>query len=175
MTTRDQEQIARVSKMGWEELGDSLASSATRGPGARTGDDEALEKFFGPEEFAELQRIAAQTRAMRGRAPLLGNIVLLPGIMGSNLSATAASGDTDLIWVHLLRLVGGGVARLRLSPDGESDIGGQPVHASDVEKRTYTRAILKLGVRWRVHPFPFDWRKNIDGAANALEGFIRGV
>ncbi|HEX6862392.1 MAG TPA: M17 family peptidase N-terminal domain-containing protein, partial [Thermoanaerobaculia bacterium] len=173
MTTRDQEQIARVAKMDWDELEDSLASSATRA-GAKTEDDQALEKFFGPEELEELKRIAAQTRAMRTRAPLLGNVVLLPGIMGSNLAATSGN-DVDLIWVHLFRLVGGGVKRLRLSPDGSTDIGGAPVHASEVEKRTYTKAVLKLGGRWRVHPFPYDWRRNIDTASNALEAFVRGL
>jgi len=174
MTTNDQHEDAQIALMEWDELQSRLMAPSTRGPGGEAAaKDQDLEQFFGPEEFAELKRIAAETRAVRARAPLLGNVVLLPGIMGSNLVTTEASGDTDLIWVNFLRLIGGQLARLQLSLDGSSDGDAKfRVSASAVDKRTYTKALLKLAARWHVEPFPFDWRKSMDTAADALAQLI---
>ena len=173
MTRDEQNQIDRVAGMEWDDFSRRLETVATRGPGAKPADDDAMRKYFGDAEYEELKRLAQRTSAARQRAPLLGNLVLLPGIMGSNLVTTDAGGDEDLIWVSLLRLVRGQVERLRLTADGARDAGPLPVRASRVDKRTYTRALLTLGARWNVQPFPFDWRRHIDTAADGLAQFIK--
>ena len=90
MTNDNRTESSRIAAMSWGELERSLAVSATRGPGAETAEDEALRRYFGPEELEELRRIAAQSASLRSRAAPLGNVVFLPGIMGSNLATTDA-------------------------------------------------------------------------------------
>lgn len=156
-----------ITRMGWDELQGKLQATTTRGGKGGAGDAKALRDYYGDEEFEELQKLAQRTRAMRA-APKLGNIILLPGIMGSNLSS-----DDDLIWVNLFKIILGRVGLLRLSEDGSKEANtAVTIRATVVDKRTYTRAVLKLGGRWNVTPFPFDWRKDIDESAKALNKFI---
>jgi pimeloyl-ACP methyl ester carboxylesterase len=161
-----------IVDMSWDVFEASLqtaARSPTRGASAERG----LREYFGDEEYQYLQRLAEQSRLMRSRTAVQGNVVLLPGIMGSSLT-TVDDGDEDLIWIHLIRLASGQIERLRLTPDGsgEADPALQ-VKATDIDKRSYARAILWLRARWNVQPFAYDWRKDIDHAAHALAAFIR--
>lgn len=170
MARLEQHQIAR---MEWNEFAERL-QKATRQRGGAT-DEQALREYFGDEEFKELQQLAQQTRAVRSRAPLLGSVVVIPGIMGSNLISTSGN-DEDVIWVNLLRLAFGRINRLQLTADGSRDVDSNfRISASVVDKRTYTRLMLKLGARWNVQPFAFDWRKDIKSAADALDSFVRGI
>src|SRR5947199_1164391 len=169
MPARDREnEHARIAHMDWDEFEARLA--VTRG--ASTADDEGLREYFGAEEYEELKALAAQKRAMRAVAGALGNVVLLPGIMGSNLAAVD-DGGRDVIWVNLLRLARGQLSKLKLGADGGDGGDGGRVIPVAVDKRTYARALLKLSVRWNVQPFPFDWRRHLDVAADGLADLIR--
>ncbi|HEX3035575.1 MAG TPA: CHAT domain-containing protein [Thermodesulfobacteriota bacterium] len=161
---QEQKKISEVAKMDWDDFEESLVTEENEG---------AMRKYFGDEEFEELHKLATQTRGMRQRAPTLGNVVLLPGIMGSFLVSVKNGVDEDLVWVNVLRLVKGDIERLRLSPDGgrEAD-SNYLVRTSIVHKPTYARIVLKLRARWNVQPFAFDWRKDIDVSSNALADFI---
>jgi pimeloyl-ACP methyl ester carboxylesterase len=159
--------------MGWDAL-EARLQTAARSPTRSASGDQALREYFGDDEYQYLQRLAEQAKLMRSRAPVLGNVVLLPGIMGSSLTTFDGGGDEDLIWIHLLRLACGQIGRLQLTPDG----GGEAdpalhVKATDIDKRTYARAVLWLRAHWNVQPFAYDWRKDIDEAAHALAAFIR--
>lgn len=158
--------------MGWDTF-EATLQTAARSPTRGASAERTLAEYFGDEEYQYLQRLAEQSRLMRSRAPVRGNVVLLPGIMGSYLT-TVEDGDEDLIWIHLLRLASGGIGRLQLTPDGsgEADPAVQ-VKATDIDKRTYARAMLWLRARWNVQPFAYDWRQDIDQAAHALAAFIR--
>ncbi len=172
MSSPTQKEMARITRMDWQEFEDRL-QAATRSP-STTSDEQALRQYFGDEEFEELERLAAQTRAMRQRAPVLGNVVFLPGIMGSNLASVEASGDEDLVWVNLARLVLGQLERLKLSSDGSREEDpNYKVIVMGIDKRTYSRALIRLGARWNVLPFAFDWRKDIDESSHALAKFIQ--
>lgn len=176
MSEQEQKEIARIARMEWDEFEKRLAGAATRAPGAAaSADEEAMRKFFGPEEFEELKALAARSMTARASAGSLGHVVFLPGIMGSNLITTDPGGDQDLIWINFLLLIGGQLERLRLKPDGSGDAGSLPVTASRIDKRTYTRALLTLGARWTVHPFPFDWRKHMDAAADELARLVGSI
>ncbi len=168
MPTSDQERkIARIAQMDWDEFEDRIGTAATRG--ASTTDEDALRAYFGAEEYEELKALAAQKRAVRAVANSLGNVVLLPGIMGSNLAAVD-NGDQDVIWINLFRIARGQLDKLRLGPDGGD--GGRVLPVT-VDKRTYARALMKLSVRWDVEPFPFDWRRHLDIAADGLAKLIK--
>ena len=158
--------------MDWNAFENSL-QGVTRGRG-RPAEEKALREYFGDEEYEHLRSLAEHTRMVRARAPMVGNVVFLHGIMGSNLLTVEKDGDEDLVWVNLLRLAAGQIARLRLTPDGRRDADPKyKVQVGDLDKRTYARAILWLRGRWNVAPFAFDWRRDIDEAADALAVFIR--
>jgi pimeloyl-ACP methyl ester carboxylesterase len=162
-----------IVKMGWDTF-EAHLQTAARSPSRGSSVDRGLWEYFGDEECQYLQRLAQQASLMRSRSPVRGNVVLLPGIMGSSLTTVDGSGDEDLIWVHLLRLASGQIDRLQLTPDGSGEVDSTlQVKATDIDKRTYARAILWLRARWNVQPFAYDWRKDIDHAAHALAAFIR--
>lgn len=163
-----------IERLDWDELEARLTSTRRDGAAASEQRRELID-YFGAEEFAALERLARESRSsreQRGAERLLGNIVLIPGIMGSNLSRFER-GDEDLIWVHYLRLIKGDLSDLRLMPDGESAARtGLKISPTGLDKRTYARAALKLRARWNVLSFPYDWRKAIDDAAHSLARFL---
>jgi pimeloyl-ACP methyl ester carboxylesterase len=162
--------IERVERANTGEFARLLA--------APTYDEEqALRAHFGDLCYQRLHasaRLVAVPEADRGllgwlgrpdrpTPQLLGNVVLLPGIMGSELSATeAASGQGSRIWLNLLRLALGQLDRLGLAP------GGVEVRATGILKSYYGAALLALARRWKAQAFWYDWRKNLDDAADQL-------
>jgi pimeloyl-ACP methyl ester carboxylesterase len=162
-----------IAEMKWETF-EELLQPAARGAKRDTSKDKAMREYFGREEFEYLQKLAAHTRQIRSRAPVLGNVVLLPGIMGSDLSTLDKSGDEDVIWINYVRLVLGQIKRLKLGPDGSQEADpGLKINPKSINKRFYARAVLWLRARWNVEPFAFDWRKDINVSSDALARFIR--
>lgn len=161
-----------IARMEWDTLEERLQTT-TRGGKRNAAEEQTLREYFG-EDYENLQRLANHARLVRSRAPLLGNVVLLPGIMGSNLSTVESDGDADLVWINLFRLAAGRLAQLQLADDGEHEaVSGITVQATALDKRTYARAILWLRARWNVQPFAYDWRRDLDESADVLAQFIR--
>jgi len=169
----DEKKHREIAQMSWKELASNL-QIPERGKTRVTSKDEALREYFGEEEYTYLQKLATRAKATRSRGPAVGNIVLVPGIMGSSLLTTDKKGDEDLIWINLFRLIPGQIKRLKLSPDGDSEEDDDfTVKPGELHKRTYTRIILWLQASWIVAPFAFDWRKDIDSSSDALSAFIQ--
>src|SRR5262245_36689737 len=161
-----------IAQMDWKILEERLQPT-TRGTKRGAAEEDALRDYFG-EEYEDLQRLATHARLVRSRVPALGNVVFLPGIMGSNLAAVEKTGDEDLVWVNLFRLATGQLERLQLAADGRHEANATfTVQPTTLDKRTYARAMLWLRARWNVAPFAYDWRRDIDEAADALARFIR--
>ena len=102
-------------------------------------------------------------------AQRLGNVMLLPGIMGSELTATAtarAVGSGGTIWLNLLRIAVGQLERLSLASPIPGN--GFEVRASGILKSYYGEALLSLAQRWKAQAFWYDWRKSLDDAADQL-------
>ena len=93
----------------------------------------------------------------------LGAVVVLPGIMGSLLDT-----DEGRIWISPWRLSRGGFETLALSA------AGPPVKAIGLNS-VYAPLAARLAQMWEVHLFPFDWRRDINEAADALDHFITGT
>jgi len=161
-----------VREMDWDEFEAQLTPS-TRGGTSRAASDQTLREHFGPEKYERLQRLAERVRVARQqRGPLRGNIIFLPGIMGSELSVTE-EGDDDVIWVSFLKLIRGGIAKLRLNKDGTQEANsGLRVQPSGLDKDSYAETILWLKAYWNVEPFAYDWRKDLDQAAANLNALI---
>jgi pimeloyl-ACP methyl ester carboxylesterase len=158
--------------MDWGEF-EAQLSRSTRGAKSRAASDQALRDHFGPEKLERLQKLAERVRSARQkREPLRGNIIFIPGIMGSELTVTE-DGDDDVVWVSFLKLIWGGINKLRLAKDGlqeaDSTLRVQP---SGLDKDSYAETIMWLKAYWNVEPFAYDWRKDLDKAAEGLKSLV---
>jgi pimeloyl-ACP methyl ester carboxylesterase len=152
--------------MNWSEVRRVLQKPATRGES--TKQEEALREYFGEERFRELRELSDPTRAARTRKEL-GNVVVLPGIMGSHLSVVEADNSEDHIWVSLWRLVKGDMKRLKLSADGKRNENGEAVKATGVIGWYYALALETL----QAEPFAYDWRVSVCDTADELDKFVQ--
>ncbi len=86
-----------------------------------------------------------------GEKPIL---VLLPGIMGSNLEQ-----DTKELWLHYGRILTGGLTKLNYSPKNK-------IQATSVVKTSYFKLYDWMSNKYDVVVFPFDWRKPLSDATS---------
>ncbi len=92
------------------------------------------------------------------RKPVL---VVLPGIMGSELARPTGAGQGELVWLSLGAMLDGSLEQLALKPD-------DPLRASGLLSASYERLLDQARERFRVFAFPFDWRQPIEASAALL-------
>ncbi len=73
-------------------------------------------------------------------------VVLLPGIMGSNLTK-----NNKELWLHYGRMVIGGLKEIRYNPVNK-------IEATSIVKSSYDKLVTWLSYKYDVIIFPFDWR-----------------
>lgn len=156
-----------TAKMDWRNIRQILQKPQMRGD-AISPQEKNLREYFGEEQFRELRELAEPARAAATREQL-GNVVLLPGIMGSHLSVVKHDGDEKHVWVNLWRLVKGDMKRLRLASDGKTNQSGEEVVATSLIGWYYARALETL----QAEPFPYDWRVSVCDTADKLAAFVR--
>lgn len=88
-----------------------------------------------------------------GKKPIL---VLIPGIMGSNLHL-----KSDKLWLNYINLLSGGISKLL--PINKKDIA-----AHSLIKSSYGKLANYLSVKYDVVIYPFDWRKQLNDCAAEL-------
>ena len=157
-----------TAKMDWQNVRQILQKPAMRGD-AISPQEKNLREYFGEEQFRDLRELSEPKRAAETRE-MLGNVVLLPGIMGSHLSVVESGGDEDHVWVSLWRLVKGDMKRLKLSADGKTNQNGEHVVATSLIGWYYGRALETL----QAEPFPYDWRVSVCDSADKLATFVQG-
>jgi pimeloyl-ACP methyl ester carboxylesterase len=128
-----------------------------------------LEAQMGPEALASAYR---QARSRR-RGPGLGRVIVLPGLMGTELDSVDADGDSDLVWVNYFRIFQGRLADMRLTDTGESPTPPPGIRPKQLYKKVYLPILLALQARWQTRPFPYDWRVDVDRSAAALADDVR--
>jgi pimeloyl-ACP methyl ester carboxylesterase len=160
--------IARVESAGTDELAQIMLRP--------TGEEEqALRVYFGDDRFERLRQLALKRTLTRGARELKGNVVVIHGIMGAELSAFDRKGAGEQVWAKVLRLANGWLDRLRLSEDGKAEYSADyDVRATGIMKRYYGELLLSLSERWNVRAFWFDWRKDLNLAAESLKTQISG-
>ena len=149
--------ISELSRSGPDQL---LARIAK----ADRDEQRVYQIYFGPEQYAALQRLAMRSAALRG-APPKGNVVVLHGIMGGDLTLFNTDGQSR-IWVDVLHLMGGQFDRLSL--DDVSGLSLRDVRASGIYMKFYATQIASLSQDWTVRPFFYDWRRDVRQAADDL-------
>ena len=128
-----------------------------------------LEQGMGREAFERSRRSAARGRR-RGK---LGKVLLLPGLMGSELDSVNQSGEGERIWLNFINLILGRIADFELTPEGEPAKAGIQIRPVGVHPETYVPILMELDSRWHVRPFAFDWREDIDRSAGRLDAEIK--
>ena len=128
-----------------------------------------LEQGMGSDAFERARKAAARGRR-RGK---LGKVLVLPGIMGSELDSVGSSGEAERIWLNFVNLILGRIADFELTPEGESSKAGIHIRPAGVHTDTYVPILMELDSRWNVRPFAFDWREDIDRSAARLDEEIK--
>lgn len=90
-----------------------------------------------------------------GKRPIA---VLLPGIMGSNLSVKDA-----LVWINYFSFLRGGLTQLKYSIANNHNI-----KPNSVIKTSYEKLAVYLNDNYDVVTFPFDWRLQLNECAKSL-------
>ena len=115
------------------------------------------------------------TRHHSGATRTKGNVIVIPGIMGSEMTAVDRRGSGDPIWLDMLKIMAGRLDRFQLADDGLGSFDPQyDVRPSGILKRYYGELLLSLSRSWNVRAYWFDWRKDINLAADELATQISG-
>jgi pimeloyl-ACP methyl ester carboxylesterase len=132
-------------------------------------EERLLEEEMGADALARARGAAARGRR-RGK---LGKVLVLPGIMGTELDSVDRKGDVDRVWIHFVRLIGGRIGDLELTAAGEPARAGFLVRTAGLHRKTYLPLLMELDTRWHVRPFPFDWREDLDKSAARLDAEVK--
>jgi len=157
---------SEIAKMNWRRVREVLRKPQTRGESV-SPQEKNLREYFGDELFRELRELSNPKRSLDIKKEL-GNVVVLPGVMGSHLSVVEPDGDEDHVWVSLWRLVKGDMKRLKLSSDGKTNANGETVRATSLIGWYYALALETL----QAEPFPYDWRVSVCDTADKLKEFV---
>ena len=96
-------------------------------------------------------------QSISGNKPI---VILLPGIMGSNLDKNNRS-----VWINYGRLLVGELTTLKISEPN--------IKATSLIKTSYKDLVDFLSDSHDVITFPFDWRKSLTVAGNELNMYIK--
>ncbi|HTN05385.1 CHAT domain-containing protein [Agriterribacter sp.] len=88
-----------------------------------------------------------------GKKPV---VVLLPGIMGSNLKRNGSR-----VWINYWQFLTGGLMKLE-------DVKDESIAAASLIRTSYKKLAVRLSGTYDVVVFPFDWRKQLNECAAAL-------
>jgi len=130
--------------------------------GAGPEESRVLKTYFGESLFERLQSLAFES-AVRGG--IKGNVVVLHGILGGELTLYEQGFLQKRIWISIRRLLFGLFQKLRVVTHESND----RIEATGILKKYYGSQLLDLGNRgWNVRSFWYDWRLDIDSLARRL-------
>ena len=126
-----------------------------------------LETYFGAARLEKLRRLAL-SGAKRGTPR--GNVVVLHGITGGELTVYPPNQASQHIWLNLPRMAIGALGWLGMTPELKSTFD---VRATGILKKWYSEMLLSLAAdRWNTQAFWYDWRLDLADIADALRAQI---
>lgn len=128
------------------------------------GRDErrALRAHLGPDAFERMRERAGRAST---RAGSRGNVVVLHGIMGGELTEYETDAQPRAVWLRLFRILRGGFSLLPLA--GGASV--KRIAATGILKRYYGEQLLSLMAQgWNTHAYWFDWRLDMRESADTL-------
>ena len=160
--------LRRVEESNAEELAEILRQPSV-------DEERALRIHLGDDRFQRMHALALGRGTTRGATRTKGNVIVIPGIMGSEMTAVDRRGSGDPIWLDMLKIMAGRLDRFQLADDGLGSFDPQyDVRPSGILKRYYGELLLSLSRSWNVRAYWFDWRKDINLAADELATQISG-
>lgn len=156
--------IARVEQAQTDEFAGFMARPTAE-------QETALRAHLGDHRYQRMHRMALRGNVTRTTGKTKGNVVVLHGSMGSELSIVGPA-ERAQVWVHALRLMDGQFSRLRLAEARTGRATSENVHATGIMKRHYGELLLALAQHWSVRAFWYDWRRGIDYAALRLQAVL---
>src|SRR5262249_41317200 len=133
----EREFIARVESASVAELAQILARPTAQ-------QERTLRVHYGDERYNRMHELALQqtgtSRGFRGE-PSRGNVVVIHGIMGGELSSSASPTSSTLIWVNMWRLFRGWLERLQVNDDGRT--GKYTIRPTGIITDYYGEMLLK--------------------------------
>src|SRR5947209_16747761 len=106
----EREFLAQLERANTDELAQILRRPSPE-------EERVLETYFGGER---LQRLRGLALTSQRRGVSRGNIIVLHGIMGGELTVYPQNQDPQFIWMNIPRLVIGAVGWLRMTQDFKS-------------------------------------------------------
>ena len=89
-------------------------------------EERALRAYFGDGRYQRLHTKALRAFSATGLDQPEGNVVVLPGFLGSELSSAGHGGDAAQIWIRVTEIMAGALGRLELDEDGRSSPASTP-------------------------------------------------
>jgi pimeloyl-ACP methyl ester carboxylesterase len=161
----EREYIRRLEAAGPDEFQDMVRTPAIQ-------EENALRAYLGDDRYRRLHALALRTTPTRAVSQRKGNVVILHGIMGGELTVNRG-GSNQHVWARVFRLLAGGLARLRLGADGRAEADPlTQVQATGILKKHYGEQIIRINQHWNARTFWYDWRKPLDIAADELRARI---
>lgn len=135
-------------------------------------EEQALRAFLGDSRCRQMKDLA--WRSVAEPMAKRGNVVLVPGLWGSQLSAERyGEPGVSNVWPARAKPIPEGLDKLMLADDGRLPAPGlDPLRATAVMNRWYGEMVLRLSANWNVRPFAYDWRKDLSAAAVELEAYV---
>ncbi|MEU3431750.1 lipase family alpha/beta hydrolase [Streptomyces gardneri] len=135
--------------------------------------EDALRSLLGEAAFCELRTLAESAPAAH-LAPLGGDIVFVPGVMGSVL---ASQGRGGVWWIDFRNL--SRIDDLRLSEDGlrDKDPGFEiePVVVDHTYTGFFAAVTRQQGKAFTCRGFHYDWRKPLEASSERLRDTVLAV
>lgn len=142
---------------------------------ASAEDEKVLRTYFGNERFRRLRNLVLRREMVRNerRTNERINVVVIPSVLGSELTAVDRAQQQERIWLNPAGIVAGHLDRLRLNLHGLAEANTEhAIHVTGIMKRHYGELMLKLAEHCDVQAFWYDWRKDYRLAAAELQARI---
>ena len=163
--------MARPARLDVNALSVAELDEVVRSP--TQAQERALRVELGDDGVRRARELVVRS-ATRAEGAVRGNVVVLHGIMGAELSTMSNGGGMSKLWLKLPSILKGGLTRLRLAEDGCSPADPRwTTLPTAILKRYYVELLLALHREWRVEPFWYDWRRALTTAADDLDAHIQ--
>ncbi|WP_144289900.1 CHAT domain-containing protein [Ideonella sp. A 288] len=178
---RDDAKSHRAEDPSVSHLSYFLPGALTRQPllAALAGRDDSFVPLHEDEQRTRgwLQLLDSEPLATRSRQSFVDELpalldtrrravlVVLPGIMGSELADFAEQAEGDPVWLSMRALPSGALAKLALDDDDRLRATGLMVVA-------YEQLLCAAQDRYHLVPFAFDWRRSIADTGRQLRQLL---
>ena len=133
-----------------------------------------LQEHLGQERFQRMRKMAQAAMARAEAARPRGNVVVIPGLCGSELTAFNPGGSQEPIWPNVRLLAADGLDRLKFYDELTPDPDDEHIESTGILKRYYGVLLLHLAARWNVRSFHYDWRAGLGDTAEKLLAKLKG-